>query len=530
MKHIINIFGCALLAGAAFVACQEKEVAGPAPVSDISVNPGYLRAEVEFAVPADAKTARVFFNSGKFADFDVNAAEATQKFLVEDLDEGDQTLRVITTNEAGVKSDPKGFQTHIYGPKYQSSLSNRILIDQAVLGANSLEVYLGDSGLDEAELRFVYFNTKGEKDSVVVAPSITTVTIDDIDFSKVYYYYTVCVPVENCIDEFTTPIVDAQKGAKKIFNKMLWTTDNAANLIDDSIETYWQASSATLPVSVVIDMTADKVFNKIAINQAISGEGSVAQRITVEGSSDGSSWTPVLEGKKLALNAYCQIYDVPETEARYVKLTVLEAAGEGPVKMAELDLINDMRASGDNGYPLPALFNANGALAEETDLCAAVPGRFYLATGWTHTQPNCPTRIDGGFGFWAAAAWGCPDANNAQVYQTLYFLPGDYCFHIQLAQSTNENYVEAYATICKGEGLDDITAVADKTSATLVAASPRMKQYQEYKVDFTITEAGNYSIGYVYTLRSMDMWTDSGAIPWMDLYFTSQELIVKDVM
>lgn len=530
MKHIINIFGCLLLGGAALVACQQKEVAGPAPVGDINVNPGYLRAEVSFAAPSDAKTARVFFNSGKYADYDVNAAEATQKMIIEDLDEGDQTLHVITFNADGVKSNPKGFQTHIYGPKYVASLSNRTLIDQAVLGNSSLEVYLGDACKDESELRFVYTNTEGKKDSIIVAPNVTTISVDDIDFSKIYYFYTVCVPSENCIDEFTTTMVDAQKGAKKIFNKMLWTAEGADGLIDDDASTFWQASSDALPVSVTIDMSSDKVFNQFIINQAVGGTGSIAKRVTVEASSDGSSWTPVLTDKKLALNAYCQTYPVTETTARYLKVTVTEAAGEGAVKIAEIDLGNDSRNSGENGIAMPELKNP-GPIVTVTDKVVGGPNfatRFFQMTDWIHTM-DLPT-ADNSSGsnqicFFSAAPWGVGDATNAKVYQTLQLLPGKYQFSVAISASGDcyTDYWVGHLVVAKGDSLPDQWDLSPALAFNQILAAG-----STLALDFTLTEAASVSLGVVYTTYSTKRWDDTQAYPWAQQYLESFSFKVYD--
>lgn len=527
MKNIINILGCAILGAGALAACQEKEPVGPEKLSDLTVNPGYLRAEVIFDAPSDAKTARVFFNSGDYADFDIVSGESSQKVIVEGLNEGDQTIRVITANAAGAKSDPKGAKIYIYGPKYKSSLSNRTLIDQAVFGTTTLEVYLGDSGKDESELRFVYTNTKGEKDSVVVAPAVTTVSVDDIDLGKLYYFYTVCVPSEDCIDEFTTPMVDAQKAAKKIFNKMLWSVDgNGANLVDDDVNTYWQAGSSELPVSVTIDMSSDKVFNQIYLNQAITGDGSIPQRVTVEVSSDGSNWSPILTEKKLALNAYCQSYDVTETTARYVRFTILEVVGTGVPGIAEIDFANDMRKSGDNGVPMPVLKNCGPVPSYNPDILLGGPnfqGRFFYMTDWIHNS-DCPS-VDCGNGapgicYFTAAPWGSPEANNAKCYQVLDLLPGTYEF-TGVGGQVDDGYFLGYITVSKGAELadyDKAKAVYEGGSDEAICGVDMLASYKTTVARFTLREATTVSVGLVYTSMSTQRFTDTGAYPWASGY------------
>ena len=69
-------------------ACQKAELPVPEPVTDLKAYPGLYRAKVEFSVPSDAVSAKVFHSSGKYVQTEIEDPSAVQSVIVEELSAG----------------------------------------------------------------------------------------------------------------------------------------------------------------------------------------------------------------------------------------------------------------------------------------------------------------------------------------------------------------------------------------------------------------------------------------------------------
>lgn len=535
-NKIFNLLGSALLGILVAASCENKEATPPAKAEGLSVIPGYLRAQVDFDVPSDAVRGKVFYGSGEFKEFDVEG-DGTQTIMLESLEEQEYIFRVITYNKSGANSDPVGIKASVYGPKYESSLKNRSLIEQRQTGPNSVEFYFSDSSQDEAELVITYKNTSGKDATAKLSPKESIITLDDIDVSVPYHYYTVYKPAENCLDLVKLQAVDAQKSIKKVLLKSSWSLQTSSELsdklVDDDVNTYWSSADSYVPTSIIIDMSSPRVVDKIAVVQAYGANGCTwAKKMTVEVGDDLSQLKEALPETKLRKSGgYRQEFAFnAEYEARYVKLTITEAGENGlPVALAEIDLANDERLSGENGVAIPVLVNC-GPNPEVTTIDGALGDRCKHLVGWTHTKDNLVSAIDGSLAIWAMADYGYPEWDNDMVYQTFDLLPGTYQFVVVLNHAAFAGWADIDAVAFVGDTpvtlADAHNAPTDKVLGAMCLKGQEPIDRHTNTLEFTVPERMTVSVGLVASTCSHAIWVATATWNWDELYIDKMDLIV----
>lgn len=512
-----------------FSACSKVETPAPEAVTGLKACPGLYRAKVEFNVPSDAVAAKVFHSSGKYVQTSVEDPSAVQSVIVENLSPGENILRVVTLNAEGKNSDPRGIKVQVYDDSYGKNLKNRDLIEQVTLSPTSVEMYFGDANDGETEMRIEYTATDGSAKVLVVTPDQTIVRIDEINLSEDYFYYTVYKPTEDFIDEYRTQSINARTAAMKNFDKGMWKVagESGAEAIDDNDATAWTSLQGT-DAAITVDMQTEKIYNGFSIVQNGNFTASTfATRCRFEYSNDNTEWQTAAEAR-LKANGYRQTLEFTgPVSSRYFRITFTETYSEGlPVSVAEIDLHNELRTSGENGKPMPAI--ANGKFPFTTDGSDRFPnvgaGRFQQVTQWIHDGAYITADTGTGsaqFCTWCAPVWGCSTIENGKVYQMFDMLPGVYSFKLDVGHTTDPAGVDMYAVIAKGNKLPDIAGLA----------SPEVLGHDDvvahlssvFSVPFTVKEAGQVSIGIVYNLYNI-YDESAGTGIWSDMYMNAFEL------
>lgn len=511
MKQIFYLFIAASLAATALSGCQKTEETGPDPVSGLKAIPGRNRAKVEFVAPQDALTAKVFYLNGQYVEFPVDKASAVQSAIAEGLPEGEHIIRVVTLGANGVASDPKGVVVKVFGDSYAAQIANRDLLGQNNPSATSVEMLFSDCAPGEQNVWVVYTTTSGAKDSVSVSKTQNSVTINNIDLSKDYFYYTVYKPVEECIDQYSTSQINAKEAAIKNLVKDAWIITRSGNGVS--------------PAWIQADMIAERKFDGFAVTQGFVEGGTFATRYKFEYSNDGSNWTTAKEGR-LKCNGYLFTVELPETIiARFVRLTATETYEAGKVtKFADIDLYNDFMSTAKEAATLPVLANAKAPFKHDgIDRCAVIPGRFYRITDWIH-NPAADISTDGATGqfcTWTAAAWGVPSVTNGKIYQQLNLLPGLYSLVIDAAHTTDTRCLDMYAYAVSGTSVPNLADITT-SPVTLGSADVVAHRSSVFSVPFTVSAPSTVCLGVVYTTH--DFYAISGVWPWSDMYINSFEL------
>lgn len=514
------------------VSCEDNNLTGPATVSELKAYPGINRVKLEFDVPSDATHGKVFHGKGDFHEFLIDGDESKQTVIVEGLTEAEQVIRVVTFNADSITSEPKGVKVMIYGEKYQNGLTNRTLISQNTLSPTSIDMIFGDAKQDEVEVRILFKNTTGQNDSIVIPNNQKVITVNEIDLTEPYYYYTVYSPVAEPLDYFVTARLDAQVAAMMNFEKENWTIAGfsdetpgsdgkwgvAANIIDDNANSDWHSTITEMPHWITVDMQTEKLIDGFYFVQTqdfnITG---LAKKFTFETSVDNENWTLAREGE-FADNRFRQSYTLKgRVQARYFRITIFDGhGGAGTSQIAEIDLFNEGNSSGENGPREIPLINATKPFqGDGSDLFPAVgAGRMQRVEGWTHNENAYISRDNESFAIWSSAVWGIADVNNGKIYQTLELQPGNYTFNIDAGHTSNDDCTDVFGLIVAGDNLPDFSDVTTHTSvlgySDLVANKESMNS-----ISFTLDASTVVSLGIVYNTYNV---FDTTGVPWSDFY------------
>jgi hypothetical protein len=536
MKQVFNIPMLIILISTGLIGCKKDQADAPAPVQDLNAHGGRNRAEVIFQVPGDAKTGKVFFGNGDFKEFTVTDASAVQKVTVDELTEQEQTLRVVTMNNEGIVSDPRGVKVKVYGSKYESALKPRVWADQVTHSASSLEFQFNDAVQDETGVRVVFTNLAGAKDSVLMASTQKSITVNNVDTTKDYYYYSVFKPEAEAIDDFYSPSLDLKTALMLDFKKAGWTiaaassedaANPAANIIDNKAGSSWRSQSGgAFPHWVVIDMGNAKFIDGFYyINYPGTGDG--AKNIKFETSLDNTSWTSVLQTE--VIESYLrQRLALPQTvTARYVRISVLGAVNAAATRteFAEIDAYNIQNVSANNGYTKTTAVGLTNAKAPYTgDGSNPFPAlgafRMQKVAGWTHSANAVVSYDNNGnaFSLFIAPVWGLGGVTNGKVHQTVTLQPGDYLLKIHAGGISGP--AEAYGVASSGSSLPDYTTVASATN-TLAYSKLTDNVNKTVEMLIVVKDATPVNIGVVYNLR--DQYATTGT-PWTSFNINGWEL------
>lgn len=199
-----------------YLAIGEKIYIGK--VDSINVFPGNNRTKIRFWA-SDPRCKAVGFYWSPFNDsiiVDINKTSSTDSFELliggqeseKTIREGSYTLKILTFDKKGNRSIPFEKIIRIYGEKYQSSLSNRVLISNTYNSSNSS--LLLNFGLpintEDIGVRVSYTDDNGTPHQVSFDNTETSapITITDIDKTKEVAYSTLYVPNPLAIDTFNT--------------------------------------------------------------------------------------------------------------------------------------------------------------------------------------------------------------------------------------------------------------------------------------------------------------------------------------
>jgi hypothetical protein len=501
------------------------------PVSNLRAYAGKYRAKLEFTAPAEAQSVKVYYSADQFLNLSL-ADVATQEFIVENLQEGAQTLSVVTLHEDGKESIPKRVDVNVYGDSYQSSLHPRTLTQHTALSATSMQLTFGAAAENETGLWIVFVNTSGSNDSVQVANSQTPITVNNLHANApYYYYYSVFLPEADAIDEFYSAQMAVRNEIMFDFEKGNWTIadyssdgghwGHVPNSIDDDVTTFWHSDVTTvqapMPHWIIVDMQSEKKIDGFYFVQTQEmGETGLAKGFRFEISSDNSSWTNVREGEFTTSRARQEFAFAQPVTARYFRITILSGyANAWYSQFAEIDLYNEVNASGANGTIAIPLVNAVRPFQGENPL-GGWDGRFQQLVGWTHNEAAYTSYATDGETTMIMFGGNGGNITNGKVYQTVTLSTGNYTLTFLGNRMDYDTGVTAYGVVTTASSLPDIAAVSTAPGVlgyAELSALPITKQ----QVSFTLSATTVVTIGWVYSTFD----TSHG---WASLYMDGIEL------
>ena len=531
MKKIYHIILILLLV--ATFGCQQKETPAPAPASDLKAYPGIGRVLLEFKVPADAISGKVYYNSGSVKKFWVDSASEVQRVEVDGLSAGENTIRVVTQDAGNRESLPMGVVVEVYGDSYYpGALPNRKFVKMKELSDSAMEITFEEGSEDEAYVVVTYSDSAGQLHSRTLAPNQTTITIEGVDTDLPVTYYTAYKPTADFLDEYVSTTVNVQDAALMQLDKSIWLMDVTssassaplAKVVDGNPKTSWIAASDGDQV-ITIDMQSIKLFSGVILTQGWDFDAATMPgHVLIETSTDGATWDAMLD-KGFPHTCFAQLLPFARpVKAQYLRITLSNPMDSRPIQLGEIDLYNDLfNTNTEELLTMPSLVNAvvpiQGDGSEDLGTPVGV-GRMQRAVGW-ETSDNTIITTDtvvGGLCIFTANAWNIYNVVNGKVWQTVELMPGYYSVEWTIGSITDTRGLDAYGVVAKGSSLPDVDAA---TSDSSVLSSFYMNNYKAsvYNQDFELREPATVTIGWVF--NTYDLYAITGSIPWSDLYMNS---------
>lgn len=188
-------------------------------VDSVNLFPGNNRVKIRFWA-SDPRCKSVGFHWSPFNDsllvainktssidsFEVVIGGPTSEKLIK---EGSYTFKIFTYDNKGHRSVPFEKIIKIYGSRYESALSNRVLTSRVYASTSgNLSLYFGmPINEDDIGVAIRYFDRNGiQNDSVVVNALMTTpVILPNVDATQEVSYRTLYMPEPLAIDTFNAP-------------------------------------------------------------------------------------------------------------------------------------------------------------------------------------------------------------------------------------------------------------------------------------------------------------------------------------
>lgn len=343
------------------------EVIYAAKVDSVVAHPGRNRIQFDLFVESQRiKTVRIFWNdykelsSGliKYRDSSDVAIEGKGIFkkMLDNMDEKIYVFKLVSFDEFGNESLPTELSAYVYGSKYQAQLISRSLRSTVIRMNGDVKISWGIAdGAYASEVR--YTDVSGNIKTQSFPIDETTSIITDLKINTGYEFRTVYKPDTTGIDSFFTDYETAEPPFG--FDKTEWKVidyssqhsgdDNkATNVIDGTDKTRWHACasgtcSSIYPHYVTIDMGVVRTITRfgasISLKDApLTGDNRAPDVIEFFVSTDNVNYTTL--GGERNFNSLLigeQIYDTPETQARYFKFVAVSGGPETYTVMGELN-------------------------------------------------------------------------------------------------------------------------------------------------------------------------------------------------
>lgn len=213
MKIIYVFIFCMVLLGGVMQSCSkmndlhqqyldEGEVIYAAKVDSVASRGGKGRIELEMFIQAQRiDKVRIYWNDYKDSlDVQNNSRTDSITTLIGNLAEKGYIFKYISFDTYGHKSLPFEVTGNVYGDRFQSGLSNRILKSQTVLVAGKITLTWSGAADKEKNTELVYTNTSGVVVTKIILLTETTTILTDV--ASGMKYRTVFIPEKYAIDLF----------------------------------------------------------------------------------------------------------------------------------------------------------------------------------------------------------------------------------------------------------------------------------------------------------------------------------------
>jgi hypothetical protein len=183
---------------------DEGEIIYAAKVDSVAPGAGNTRIQLKmFVISQRIETMRIFWNDYKDSS-DVaiaNQTGAKTKMLV-NMAEKSYIFQFVSLDKFGHRSLPFEVVGKVYGPNFQSTLTNRVIKSQTALVNGNITIVWSGTVDKGVRCDLVYINTLNQQVTRKVPMTETTTVLTDV--SKQMKYNTLFLPEPTAIDTFYT--------------------------------------------------------------------------------------------------------------------------------------------------------------------------------------------------------------------------------------------------------------------------------------------------------------------------------------
>lgn len=192
------------------------EISYTGKIDSLKFFPGRNRIKIEGLIISDPKVTelRIYWNSKKdsvVVPIVRTAGIDVVSKVIDNLEENIYNFQLKTFDSKGNPSIFVSTSAEVYGDRYISSLVNRPILSNVLIG-NSLTINLvalnANSGALSSEV--IYTTSSNEEKTVSVDIAAGSLVLNDFKNGSTYRYRTLYKPVMNSIDTFYTPYKDVR--------------------------------------------------------------------------------------------------------------------------------------------------------------------------------------------------------------------------------------------------------------------------------------------------------------------------------
>lgn len=332
-----------------FFSCKDQDymfkeyvVEGGIPylgsVSGLKARIGINRVEVEFKV-VDMSTTRVGIFWNNYMDstmIDIGQEKSIKQNI--NLPEGDYSLFVKSFDKDGNSSNPIELITRTVGKNYLAALAHRNIKSKVTGFNNDLTIeWLNADPINGARFtELIYTNIENKEDTIRVENGTMLTTVNNYKAGTRFKRITYFSPDNEWLDTITPPVIpetslmiDKRLGRVIAFSTQYGDGFAAANFYNDNLQDTWFTNNnypefATIDLGRIIPVSGFGVWPSYQLT-AGKADPRAPTKIKLEASLNNTDWTTVAEyDYDNSLFYFERMFDVPVTDARYVRFTGIE--------------------------------------------------------------------------------------------------------------------------------------------------------------------------------------------------------------
>lgn len=183
---------------------DEGEIIYAAKVDSVAPGAGNARIQLKmFIISQRIQTMRIFWNDYKDSS-DVLIANQTgvKTKILENMAEKSYIFQFVSLDKFGHRSLPFETVGKVYGPNFQSTLTNRVIKSQSTLVNGNITIAWSGTIDKGVRCDLIYTNTANQRVTRKVPMTENTTVLTDV--SKDMTYNTLFLPEPTAIDTFYT--------------------------------------------------------------------------------------------------------------------------------------------------------------------------------------------------------------------------------------------------------------------------------------------------------------------------------------